>query len=53
MTANDASDCDDGGTEVVCHKCNYSWEYVGEMWRATCPRCGAKTDTGLKPDDFD
>jgi hypothetical protein len=35
------------GKELECHRCKYDWEYGGEMPRATCPRCGAKVDTGI------
>jgi predicted nucleic acid-binding Zn-ribbon protein len=35
------------GRDIECHRCNYDWDYGGEMPRATCPRCGAKVDTGI------
>lgn len=40
-------------TEVECKRCGYVWEYSGQMWKATCPRCSHKTPTGLKPDEFE
>jgi len=47
-----ASGCDGGedgsngtDTEVECQNCGYIWMYSGEMWNATCPRCGRKTRT--------
>lgn len=52
--ATDDSDSDDDETtHVECSHCGYEWEYSGEMWTATCPRCNRKTETGLKPDDFE
>ena len=49
-----ADETDDGpdGVELVCQHCGYVWVYTGEMWKATCPRCGKKTPSGLKPDEF-
>ena len=28
---------------LICPKCNYSWNYKGNHWRATCPNCKEKT----------
>lgn len=28
---------------TVCNHCGYEWTYGGEMQKATCPSCGAKT----------
>lgn len=36
------------GIDVECENCRYDWNYSGEMFRATCPRCGKKTPTGLR-----
>ncbi|AFZ74595.1 hypothetical protein SAMN05443661_12113 [Natronobacterium gregoryi] len=47
------ADSDNETTEVECEECGYVWQYSGQMWRATCPRCSHKTPTGLKPDEFD
>lgn len=43
---------DQGSTEVECSKCGYEWDYSGDMFTATCPRCSYKTETGLAPDDL-
>lgn len=53
MAMADPDNGDSESTVVVCEHCGYEWTYSGEMWRATCPRCGKKTDTGLKPDEFE
>lgn len=42
-----AQDDADNGEELRCGRCGYQWEYTGELWRATCPRCGAKVKTHL------
>jgi hypothetical protein len=31
---------------LTCLRCGYSWEYHGEGFYATCPRCHTKTRTG-------
>lgn len=31
--------------DLRCGNCGYKWRYTGEMWRATCPRCGGKVKT--------
>lgn len=51
-TMTEESDSDDG-TPIECDRCGYEWIYSGQMWRATCPNCGHKMPTGLKPDDLD
>jgi hypothetical protein len=30
-------------SEVTCHNCKYEWDYSGDMVKATCPSCNAKT----------
>lgn len=40
----------ENGVDTRCGKCGYQWEYTGQMWRATCPRCGGKVKTHLYPD---
>lgn len=47
--SEDAS-ADDDETVVECEHCGYEWAYGGEMWKATCPRCGRKTPTPHSPD---
>ena len=34
-----------------CHRCDYEWDYTGEMYQATCPRCGAKVTVEEVPGD--
>ena len=51
--ADSADESDNEGVEVTCEHCGYEWTYTGEMWTATCPRCGQKTNSGLRPDDDD
>lgn len=46
-TAEDNSE----GEDIRCGSCGYQWVYTGDLWRTTCPRCGAKTDTPLKPEE--
>ena len=46
----EVEDSDDEGVEVECENCGYVWIYKGEMWKATCPRCGRKTPTPHDPD---
>jgi len=43
---------DEEDVEVECQNCGYIWEYSGEMWTATCPRCNRKTMTPYHQ-DFD
>lgn len=43
------SDNDDN-TEMRCLKCGYQWEYSGDLWHTTCPRCNLKTMTPLNTD---
>lgn len=33
--------------DIACEKCGYEWEYTGELYRTTCPRCNKKTATGI------
>lgn len=49
----DGDGCGSGGTAVACDNCGYVWCYSGERWVATCPNCDRRTDTGLKPDEFE
>ena len=28
--------------KAKCKKCNYEWEYKGNMMMATCPSCASK-----------
>jgi len=30
---------------MLCGKCGYTWQYQGELERATCPNCGTKNKT--------
>lgn len=50
LMADEEADGDEG-IEVECEHCGYTWVYKGEMWTATCPRCNAKTESGLRPED--
>lgn len=34
-----------------CHKCNYEWEYSGELEYTTCPSCQRKTEVNPDNDD--
>ena len=52
IMTGDEADSDDADTEVECQNCGYVWMYSGEMWHATCPRCGRKTKTPYH-EDFD
>lgn len=47
---------DDGEEEAReqrCQKCGYTWEYGGDLWTTTCPRCNNKTMTWKEPTDGD
>lgn len=44
---------DESGVEVECEHCGYSWVYTGQMWKATCPNCGRKTQTPYADTDDD
>lgn len=35
---------------ITCAKCDYQWEYTGEMFNTTCPRCNLKTPTDIGED---
>jgi rubrerythrin len=39
------------GVETECEHCGYTWDYTGEMWKATCPNCGRKTKTPHAEED--
>jgi len=39
--------------EQRCNNCGYRWEYGGELWNTTCPRCNNKTVTWKHPDEGD
>lgn len=36
--------------ETRCVKCGYVWDYGGDLWYTTCPRCNKKTKTPLNDD---
>jgi len=51
------SDDGDGGEEEAkeqrCQNCGYKWEYGGDLWTTTCPRCNNKTMTWKDPENGD
>ena len=50
-TMSGRSDDDEDTVEMRCQKCGYKWEYSGELWNTTCPRCNNKTKTPLHPEE--